>query len=96
MEKEFIWDGEKHDVEPLTLKRAKEYFAVEKLLEGTDDREEQMELCIRLLGVLGCPEKVVDNLPLDKFQECLTALGVVHWGSGGGDEGNAGGGGPTH
>jgi hypothetical protein len=96
MEKEFIWDEKKYPVEPLTLKGAKEYFAVEKLLDGTDDREKQIELCIRLLGVLNCPESVIEKLPLDRFQECLTALGVVHWGKGGGDEGNAGGGEATH
>ncbi len=95
MEKEFTWNGEKYKVAPLTLKGAKEYFAIEKLLEGSDDREEQMELCIRLLGVLNCPDGVVESLPLDKFQECLTTLGVVHWGTGGG-EGNAGGGEETH
>ena len=92
MEKEFIWDGETHKVEPLTLVRAKEYFALEKLLERTQDREEQMDLCIRCLEVLGCPESVVDNLPLDRFQKCIETIGIVHWGKGGGDEGNAGGG----
>lgn len=96
MAKELIWDGEKYPIKDLTLKGAKEYFALEKLLEGTDDREVQIDLCMQLLVVLNCPESVVDKLPLDKFQECLTAIGVVHWGMGGGDEGNAEGGEPTH
>lgn len=91
MEKEFTWDGVTHSIQALTLKNAKEYFAVEAMLKSEDDREKQIDLCIRLLSVLGCPEVVIDTLPVDKFEECLTAVGAIHWGTGGGDEGNAGG-----
>ena len=98
MAKVLLWDGEKHPVEDLTMLGAKVYGGVQNRLRASsdDDLEEQMDLCIQALRSLNCPESVIEKLPVGRFQECLSAISEVQFGTGGGDEGNVGGGEPTH
>jgi len=79
---EFKWEGKTHKIPRLRMLEYKDFVHFQKQLKDEKDLERQIDLCIQMMEVLGCPSEVLDDVCADEYLDCLNALSVAHFGAG--------------